>query len=200
MKNVVPHFRAPLTEYIKKTGYPEVLNFERSSLEDTGYKLRLTVGNKLLSLPKTLWIHQQSDSILGYHKNFFAPDHLQTTRTVYSYAKGDRHYYADGMYVKKTGITYLRQKVTENQPTLRSWQIPTPNWHCNLQQRHYCSPRLGDLEYTFLRAMNTSKQSVSLQHLCGTYLSNFTTIQQFRTDYYQRAKKLFPILNYTIFS
>jgi len=90
------HFRAPLTVYIKRTGYPEVLNFEWSSLEDTGYELRLTVGEELLSLPKAWWIHQQSDSILGCYKNFFAPDHLQTTRTVYSYAKGDRHYYANG--------------------------------------------------------------------------------------------------------
>jgi len=152
-------------------------------LEDTVYELRLTVGEELLSLPKTWWIHQQSDSALGHHQKFFAPDHLQT-RTVCSYAQGDRHYYADGMYVKKAGVTCLRQKVTEHQSTLRSWRLPNPNWHCNLQQRQYCSPHLGDLEYTFRRAMNTLKQSASLQHPCGIYLSNFTNIQQFRTDYH----------------
>jgi len=158
------------------------------------------MGDELPSLPKTWWIHQQSNSLLGYHKNFFAPDYLQTTRAVYSYAKGNRHYYADGMYVKKAGITSLHQRVTENQPTLRSWLIPISNLHCNLQQRHYCSPHLGDLEYTLLRAMYTLKESASLQHSCATYISNFTTIQKIRTDYHQQAKRLFPILNYTIFS
>jgi len=133
LRNVVPHYRAPLAVYIKNTGYPEVLNFEWSTPEDQGYDLRLTIGEELLFIPKVWWIHQQSDSLLGNHKNIFAPDHFQTTRTIYSYSRGNRYYYADGKYVKKPGINYLRHKVTEYQPTIYSWQLPNPEWKCNLQ-------------------------------------------------------------------
>ena len=59
---------------------------------------------------------------------------------------------------------------------------------------------MGDLEYTFLRAQDKLQEPGSQMHPCRTYLTNFTTIQQLHSDYHQRGKDIFPILNYTIFS
>ena len=154
MINVIPQTRHKLL-YIEKTGYPDVLDFEWSTLEDTGYDLRIEVGQRLTALPKIWWIHHQSDSLLGYHKNFFAPDYLQTKSTVYSFATNNRHYYAGGSYVKKPGVTYLQQRVTEFQPYIQSWLLPRQTRNCNFQHRTYCSPHIGDLEYNMIQAAYT---------------------------------------------
>ena len=199
MRNVIPQMLKPLI-YIKLTGSREVLFSKWSSKTDPGYELKIEVGDELSSIPKTWWIHEQSNSLLGYHKNFFAPDYLQTTKTVYSYARGNRHHYANGMYAKKPGVTYLRQQVTEHRPTTHSWPLPDLNWRCKLQQKRYCSPYLGDLEYHMLRALHTLKESDSVQHLCANYTTNFTSLQQIKMDYHQTAIERYSILHHTIFS
>ena len=97
-----------------------MLDFQWSTPIDQGFALYIELGEKLTYIPRTWWIQEQSDSLLGLHKNFFLPKYLQTIQTIYSYARNRRHYYAEGFYVKKPGVKYLRQNIDEHTPVITS--------------------------------------------------------------------------------
>ena len=101
LRNVLARLRLR-SRYLTDIKYPEALDFEWGFPNDTGYVLRIQAMTLRLEIPKNWWIHQQSPSLLGYHKHFFTPSYLQTIRTTYSYERRRRHYYNNGAYVKKT--------------------------------------------------------------------------------------------------
>jgi len=123
LRNVLARLRLR-SQYLKDIKYPEALDFEWGFPNDTGYVLRIQAMTLRLEIPKNWWIHQQSPSILGYHKHFFTPSYLQTIRTTYSYERRRRHYYNNGIYVKKPKTQYLNQRVDEVKQTLTSWPLP----------------------------------------------------------------------------
>jgi len=123
LRNVLARLRLR-SKYLTDFKYPEALDFEWGFPNDTGYILHIHTQTLRLEIPKNWWIHQQSPSLLGYHKHFFTPSYLQTIRTTYSYERRRRHYYNNGLYVKQPKTQYLRQHVDELKPALTSWPIP----------------------------------------------------------------------------
>ena len=170
--------------------YPtEALDFQWSNLEDTGYILKNQIGSELTYAPKLWWIHQQSKSLLGYHNNFFAPDYLKTTHTVYSYARDNHHSYADGLYVKLPGHVYLRQRVLEVTPTLQSWPLPHQTANYPILQNTYCSPHMGTLENNLIRVFKMFSNLPTIDFIIQwkKYKNNFTSPPQEHLLYHLAA-------------
>jgi len=184
--NEVPELKN-VQQYVEQIKHDYVLDFQWSNPTDTGYSLEIEVGEKLNYIPKTWWIHQQSDSLLGYHYNFFLPNYFKTLQTTYSYARDNRHYFAEGFYVKKPGITYLRQKVVEHTPHITSWPIPTQKINIKHPPSVYFKPHLGNLETLLPKALNLLQRPPRIDPIlqCTNYTQTFRTIRQERFNYHQ---------------
>ena len=176
LRNVLARLRLR-SQYLKDFEYLEALDFEWGFPNDTGYVLRVQATTLRLEIPKNWWIHQQSPSLLGYHKHFFAPSYLQTIRTTYSYERRRRHYYNNGLYVKKPKTQYLAQRVDEVKQNLISWPLPRHRINCKLNHRKYCSPRCGELEYYMLFAYHLipGNENQTFIAPCINYVEHFTT-------------------------
>ena len=129
LRNVLARTRQR-SRYLEETKYPETLNFEWGYHNDTGYILRIQIGSLRQDTPKNWWIHRQTDSLLGYHEHLFMPPYLRTIRTICSYTRFKRHYYAKSKYVKIPRKTYLRQHVNEIKTSTASWPVPRTKKHC----------------------------------------------------------------------
>ena len=184
LRNVLARLRLR-SRYLKDFEYLEALDFEWGFPNDTGYVLRIQATTLRLEIPKNWWIHQQSPSLLGYHKHFFAPSYLQTIRTTYSYERRRRHYYNNGLYVKKPKTQYLAQRVDEVKQTLTSWPLPRHRINCKLNHRKYCSPRCGELEYYMLFAFHliSGNKNQTFIAPCINYLKHFTTLREQQIAY-----------------
>jgi len=184
LRNVLARLRLR-SQYLTDIKYPEALDFEWGFPNDTGYILRIQAMTLRLEIPKNWWIHQQSPSLLGYHKHFFTPAYLQTIRTTYSYARRRHHYYNNGLYVKKPKTQYLRQRVNEVKPTLTSWPLPRHHINCKLNHRKYCSPRCGEVEYYMLIAFQHTPGNKNQTFIapCIGYLKHFTTLREHQIAY-----------------
>ena len=184
LRNVLARLRLR-SQYLQDIKYPEALDFEWGFPNDTGYILRIQAMTLRHEIPTNWWIHQQSPSLLGYHKHFFTPSYLQTIRTTYSYERRRRHYYNNGVYVKKPKTQYLRQRVDELKPTLTSWPLPRHHINCKLKYRKYCSPRCGEVEYYMLIAFHHTSGNKNRTFIapCIDYLKHFTSLREQQIAY-----------------
>jgi len=195
--NEVPEVRN-VHQYIEQIGHNYALGFQWSNPTDTGYNLEIEIGEKLSYIPRTWWIHEQSDSLLGFHKNFFLPTYFQTLQTTYSYARNSRHYFAEGFYVKKPGVTYFRQNVREHTPVITSWPIPTEQINIKHPPIVYFKPHLGNLETLLPKVLTIIERSPHIAQIskCQNYTATFHTLQQDRSNYHQtisdQEKQLLP--------
>jgi len=185
--NEVPQIRN-IQQYEQQTGHAYALDFQWSTPTDQGFALYIELGEKLTYLPRVWWIQEQTDSILGFHKNFFLPEYFQTLQTTYSYARNMRHYYAEGFYVKKPGVKYFRQNLTEHTPVVTSWPIPTQQINMKHPSNVYFKPHLGNLESIMPKALQVVERSPHIAQIsnCQNYVTNFHTIQQERSTYHQK--------------
>ena len=199
--NQVPLFRN-YDRYIEQTGHLDVLDFQWSTPEDTGYTLLIEVGPRLRHPPKIWWILRQSDSLLGYHDNFFAPEYLRISQVIYSYARGRKHDYADELYVKSPDTKYLRQNVIETNYTLQSWLLPQHENNFPEITHEYCKTRLGPPEHNLIEAnkfLDNPSQTENLR-ICKNNAKIPQSTQRDRLEYHQKAITAFPTMNYDIFS
>jgi len=201
LTNLVPLYRK-YKEYIKQTKNLDVLDFQRSTSTDTGYTLLIHVGTKLKNPPKIWWIHRQSNSLLGYHDNFFAPEYLRTSQVIHSYARNNRHYYAEGLYVKIPDAKYLAQNVVERNYTIQSWPLPTQETNTPDKPHEYCKPRLGALENSLNQVNHFLEDSLEIKtlNICNTNLHTFKTTQEDHAKYQQHAIAALPLLKHDILS
>ena len=198
ISNEVPQIRN-IQQYEQQIGYNYVLDFQWSTPTDQGFALYIELGEKLTYIPRTWWIQEQSDSLLGLHKNFFLPTYLQTIQTTYSYASNMRHYYAEGFYVKKTGVKYLRQNIDEHTPVITSWLIPTQTINQKQSRNIYFKPHLGNLETIMPKVLQLVERSPLIVQIskCKNYTATFHTIQQDRSNYHQSLyEQHFPLLSH----
>ena len=187
ISNEVPQIRN-IQQYHQQIGHDYALDFQWSIPTDQGFSLHIKLGKELTYMPRIWWIQEQSDSILGFHKNFFLPKYLQTIQTTYSYARNMRHYYAEGFYVKKPGVKYFRQNLTEHTPVVTSWPIPTQQINIKHPPHVYFKPHLGNLETIMPRVLQVVERSPHIAQIskCQNYVTNFHTIQQERSTYHQK--------------
>ena len=184
--NEVPELRN-VHQYVEQIQHNYALDFQWSDPTDTGYNLEIEIGEKLSYIPRTWWIQEQSDSLLGFHKNFFLPKYFQTIQTTYSYARNSRHYFAEGFYVKKTGEKYFRQHIREHTPAIASWLIPTQQINIKHPPNVYFKPHLGNLEMLLPKVLEIIERSPHIEQIsqCQNYTEAFHTIQQERSNYHQ---------------
>ena len=201
LTNIVPLYRK-YKEYIRHTNKPDVLDFQWSTNTDTGYTLLIQVGTPLTSPPKIWWIHRQSDSLLGYHDNFFEPEHLRTSQIIHSFARNNCHYYPEGLYVKMPEVKYLTQNVIERNYTMQSWPLPTKTINTPDKPHEYCKPRLGALENGLNQANRLLENSLEIKHLntCNTNYQTLKTAREDHTNYHQNAIAALPLLKHDILS
>lgn len=179
--NEVPELRN-VQQYVDQTGHDYALDFQWSNPDDTGYSLTIEIGNKLTYVPKTWWIHHQSDSLLGYHHNFFLPAYFKTIQTTYSYARNAKHYYAEGFYVKKTGIRYFRQNIREYTPVITSWPIPTQKINIKYPPHVYFKPHLGQVETLLSKALNLIRNPPHIAPILNFKLHQHVPFHSTRTS------------------
>ena len=186
ISNEVPEIRN-VQRYVQQIGHEYALDFQWSIPTDQGLSLCMELGKKLDYIPRTWWIQEQSDSLLGFHKNFFLPEYLQTMQTTYSYARNMRHYFAEGFYVKKTGVTYFRQNISEHTPIITSWPIPTQSVNEKQPPTVYFKPQLGNLETIMPRVLEIVERSPRIAQIlkCQNYMATFHTIRQDRSTFHQ---------------
>jgi len=184
--NDVPEVRN-VQQYVEQIGHNYALGFQWSDPTDTGYNLEIEIGEKLSYIPRTWWIQEQSDSLLGFHKNFFLPKYFQTIQTTYSYALNTRHYFAEGFFVKKTGVNYFQQNIREHTPAITSWPIPTQQINIKHPPNVYFQPHLGNLETILPKVLKIVERSPRIEQIskCQNYTETFHTIQQDRSNYHQ---------------
>ena len=201
ISNEVPQVRN-IQQYEQQIGYNYVLDFQWSTLTDQGFALYIELGEKLTYLPRIWWIQEQSNSLLGFHKNFFLPEYLQTIQTTYSYARNMRHYYAEGFYAKKPGVKYLRQNVDEYTPVITSWPIPSQTINQKHPRNTYFKPHRGNLETTLSKIFQivTRPPHIAQISICQNYTENFRTIQNERSNYHQNLNEQQPPLLSHIYS
>ena len=144
VKNLVPIIRN-YKIYKQTTGHPDVLDFQWSNPSHKSFLLQIEVGQRLTTNPKLWWVHRQSSSVLGCHDNVFAPESLRTSQVVNSYARGQYHYYADGLYVTLPDVNYLFQNVTEHNYILQKWPLPTQTENRPLNRSTTCAPSVHHL-------------------------------------------------------
>jgi len=201
LTNIVPLYRK-YKEYIRQTDKLDVLDFQWSTNTDTGYTLLIQVGTQLTSPPKIWWIHRQSNSLLGYHDNFFALEYLRTSQIIHSYARNNRHYYAESLYVKILEVKYLTQNVIERNYTTQSWSLPTKTINTPDKPHEYCKPRLEALENGLNQANRFLEDRLEIKHLniCNTNIHTLKTAREDHTNYHQNAIAALPLLKHDIFS
>jgi len=187
ISNEVPQIRN-IQQYEQQIGHNYALDFQWSIPTDQGFALYMELGEKFTYMPRIWWIQEQSDSLLGFHKNFFLPKYFQTIQTTYSYARNMRHYYAEGFYVKKPGVKYFRQNLTEHTPVVTSWPIPTQQINIKHPPNVYFKPHLGNLETIMPRVLQIVERSPHIAQIskCQNYMANFHTIQQDCSNYHQK--------------
>ena len=188
--------------YKQATGHPDVLDFQWTSPSSKAFHLQIEVGPRLTNNPKIWWIYRQSPSVLGYHDNFFAPESLRTSQTVYSYARGQNHYYADGLYVKLPNVHYLTQNVTENNYTLQKWPLPTQTENRPLTLDTICTPHIGSFERALIKAMTLLSNTPRFTNLdfCQQYASDHLPLNSLRSTYHAQAITENPHFQPTFFS
>ena len=98
-----------------------------------------------------------------------------------------RHYFAEGFYVKKTGVTYFRQNISEHTPVITSWPIPTQSINNKHPPNVYFKPHLGKLETLMPSILEIIERSPHITQIskCQNYTATFHTIQQDRSNYHQ---------------
>ena len=188
--------------YKKATGHPDVLDFQWTSPSSKAFFLQIEVGPRLTNNPKLWWIYRQSPSVLGYHDNFFAPESLRTSQTVYSYARGQYHYYAEGLYVKLPDVQYLIQNVTENNYTLQRWPLPTQTENRPLNLNTICAPHIGSFERALTKAMTLLSNTPPFANIdfCQRFASDHSSLNSLRNIYHAQAMTENPHFQSTFFS
>jgi len=197
ISNEVPQIRN-IQQYEQQIGCNYALDFQWSTPTDQGFALYIELGEKLTYTPRIWWIQEQSDSLLGFHKNFFLPKYFQTIQTTYSYASHMRHYHAEGFYVKKPGVKYFRQNIDEHTPVITSWPIPTQTINQKHPRNIYFKPHLGNLETIMPRVLQIVERSPHIAQIskCQNYTATFHTIQQERSNYHQNLyEQQIPLLS-----
>ena len=188
--------------YKQATGHPDVLDFQWTSPSSKAFFLQIEVGPRLTNNPKLWWIYRQSPSVLGYHDNFFAPESLRTSQTVYSYAHGQYHYYADGLYVKLPDVHYLIQNVTENNYTLQKWPLPIQTENRPLNLSTICAPHIGSFERALIKAVSLLSNTPRFVNIdfCQQYASDHFSLNSLRNTYHAQAMTENPHFQSTFFS
>ena len=201
LKNRVPIFRN-YDIYKQVTGHPDVLDFQWTSLSNKAFFLQIEVGPRLANNPNIWWIYPQSASVLGYHDNFFTPESLRTSQVVYSYARGQHHYYADGLYVKLPGVNYLIQNVTENNYTLQKWPLPKRTENRPLNRSTICAPHIGPFERALIKATTLLPDFLQVANIafCQQYASDHFSLTSLRNAYHAQAMSQNPHFQPTFFS
>jgi len=188
--------------YKQATGHPDVLDFQWTNPSSKAFFLQIEVGPRLTNNPKLWWIYRQSPSVLGYHDNFFAPESLRTSQVVYSYARGQHHYYADGLYVKLPGVNYLIQNVTENNYTLQKWPLPKQTENRPLNLSTICAPHIGPFERALIKATTLLPDFSQVANIafCQQYASDHFSLISLRNTYHAQAMIENPHFQSTFFS
>ena len=188
--------------YKQATGHPDVLDFQWTNPSNKAFLLQIEVGPRLTNNPKLWWIHRQSSSVLGYHDNFFAPESLRTSQVVNSYARGQYHYYANGLYVKLPDVNYLIQNVTETNYTLQKWPLPKQTENRPINLSTICAPHIGSFERALIKATTLLPHISQVANivLCQQRASNFFSLTSLRNTYHAQAMTENPHFQSTFFS
>jgi len=198
VQNIAQH---PL-KYLNATTRLQTLDFKWPYTNQTAYKLVIQVKLKRQKLLTIWWILPHTDSLLTYHKNFFAPSSINTIATTYSYAIKNKHYYTTGRCIPHCRKNTLSQKIKNKPSQIFSWPLPRQVINGLIPVRFYCLPQCGIVE-THMKIFHQQVPSWwphSFSDRCHTYSSNFTTLTRQLTAAFLNLLYLNPSLNTTIYS